>query len=251
MLKRVDFQLKPTGKVAAADAGLPVAILDDAAAAGSRDWLAGAQTATTQAGAIDWLFPLADHNPRAPIVRTVIRHMPGQRVALTINGKQVEPLAFDGTDTRDGTDIAISRWTGIPLIDGDNRLQARVLAADGSVVKTLDRVVHYSGPGVRAVFDAASSRLVADGLTRPLIAVRVTDKTGRPVRAGTLVPFKVDQPYTAAVGIVFAVAVIGDRRQPRTLDAPLGVEGELAVRDDAVALRPGQAGLALAEHVVA
>ena len=199
LLKRVDFQLKPTGKVAAADAGLPVAILDDAAAAGSRDWLAATQTATTQAGAIDWLFPLADHNPRAPIVRTVIRHMPGQRVALTINGKQVEPLAFDGTDTRDGTDIAISRWTGIPLIDGDNRLQARVLAADGSVVKTLDRVVHYSGPGVRAVFDAASSRLVADGLTRPLIAVRVTDKTGRPVRAGTLVPFKVDQPYTAAV----------------------------------------------------
>ncbi|KQS48515.1 hypothetical protein ASG20_13665 [Sphingomonas sp. Leaf198] len=194
LLKRVDFQLKPTGKAAAVDATLPVTILDDATAAGSRDWLAGGQTA-----GIDWLFPLADHNPRAPIVRAVVKHMPGQRVALTINGKQVEALAFDGTDQRDGTDIAVSRWTGIPLIDGDNRLQARVLAADGSVVKTLDRLVHYSGAGVRAVFDAASSRLVADGLTRPLIAVRVTDKTGRPVRAGTLVPFTVDQPYTAAV----------------------------------------------------
>ncbi len=194
LLKRVDFQLKPTGKAKAADAGLPVAVVDAAIAAGSRDWLAGEQVA-----GIDWLFPSADHNPRAPIVRAVVKHAPGQRVALTINGKQVEPLAFDGTDQRDGTDVAVSRWTGIPLIDGDNRLQARVLAADGSVVKTLDRVVYYSGPGVRAVFDAASSRLVADGLTRPLIAVRVTDKTGRPVRAGTLVPFKVDQPYAAAV----------------------------------------------------
>ena len=194
LLKRVDFQLKPTGKAAAADAGLPVTVADAAVAAGSRDWLAGEQTA-----GIDWLFPQADHNPRAPIVRAVVKHAPGQRVALTINGKQVEPLAFDGTDQRDGTDIAVSRWTGIPLIDGDNRLQARVLAADGSVVKTLDRMVHYSGAGVRAVFDAASSRLVADGLTRPLIAVRVTDKTGRPVRAGTLIPFTVDQPYTAAV----------------------------------------------------
>ncbi|KQN30016.1 hypothetical protein ASE88_06805 [Sphingomonas sp. Leaf38] len=194
LLKRVDFQLKPTGKTAAADAGLPVAILDDATAAGSRDWLAGAQTE-----GVDWLFPLADHNPRAPIVRAVVKHGPGQRVALTINGKQVEPLAFDGTDARDGTKIAVSRWTGIPLVDGDNRLQARVLAADGSVVKILDRTIHYSGAGVRAVFDAASSRLVADGLTRPLIAVRVTDKTGRAVRAGTLVPFTVDQPYTAAV----------------------------------------------------
>jgi uncharacterized repeat protein (TIGR01451 family) len=196
LLKRVDFQLKPTGKAKTADAGLPIAVVDDATAAGSRDWLASGQTP-----GVDWLFPLADHNPRAPVVRAVVKHLPGQRVALTINGKQVEPLAFDGTDTRDGTDIAVSRWTGIPLIDGDNRLQARVLAADGSVVKTLDRTVHYAGLPVRAVFDAANSRLVADGLTRPLIAVRVTDKTGRPVRAGTVVPFAVDQPYTAAVEV--------------------------------------------------
>lgn len=196
LLKRVDFQLKPTGKAKVADTGLPITVVDDAAAAGSRDWLASGQTT-----GVDWLFPLADHNPRAPVVRAVIKHLPGQRVALTINGKQVEPLAFDGTDTRDGTDIAVSRWTGIPLTEGDNRLQARVLAADGSVVKTLDRVVHYAGLPVRAVFDAANSRLVADGLTRPLIAVRVTDKTGRPVRAGTVVPFTVDQPYTAAVEV--------------------------------------------------
>ncbi len=194
LLKRVDFQLKPTGKARAADAALPITIVDAATAAGSRDWLASGQTA-----GVDWLFPLADHNPRAPVVRVVIKHLPSQRVALTVNGKQVDPLAFDSTDTRDGSDIAISRWTGIPLADGDNRLAARILAADGSVVKTLDRIVHYAGLPVRAVFDAANSRLVADGLTRPLIAVRVTDKAGRPVRAGTVVPFTVDQPYTAAV----------------------------------------------------
>ncbi len=194
LLKRVDFQLKPTGKARAADAALPITIVDAATAAGSRDWLASGQTA-----GVDWLFPLADHNPRAPVVRVVIKHLPSQRVALTVNGKQVDPLAFDSTDTRDGSDIAISRWTGIPLADGDNRLAARILAADGSVVKTLDRIVHYAGLPVRAVFDATNSRLVADGLTRPLIAVRVTDKAGRPVRAGTVVPFTVDQPYTAAV----------------------------------------------------
>ena len=90
--------------------------------------------------------------------------------------------------------------SGIPLNDGDNRLVARVLDADGRVVKTLDRTVHYVGHAdARRVRCRASSRLVADGLTRPLIAVRVTDKNGRPVRAGTLVPFRVDQPYTAAI----------------------------------------------------
>jgi hypothetical protein len=48
------------------------------------------------------------------------------------------------------------------------------------------------------VFAPKASRLVADGLTRPLIAVRVTDRFGKPVRAGTMVPFRVDQPYQAA-----------------------------------------------------
>lgn len=193
LLKRVDFQLRPTGKVAAKADALPIAVDEDATAAGNRDWVAG------QTPGIGWLFPTIDHNPRAPALRVVIKHMPGQRVALTVNGVQTDPLAFDGTDGSGQSGVAISRWTGIPLAALDNKLVARVLDAQGVVVQTLERTVHYAGAGVRAVFDPAKSRLVADGLTRPLIAVRVTDKDGRPVRAGTLVPFRVDAPYTAAI----------------------------------------------------
>lgn len=193
LLKRVDFQLRPTGKVAAKAEPLPIAVADDATAAGNRDWVAG------QVPGIDWLFPTIDHNPRAPALRVVIKHLPGQRVALTINGAQTDALAFDGTDGSGQSGVAVSRWTGIPLTALDNHLVARVLDAQGNLVRTLERTVHYSGAGVRAVFDPAKSRLVADGLTRPLIAVRVTDKDGRPVRAGTLVPFRLDAPYTAAI----------------------------------------------------
>lgn len=198
ILKRVDFQLKPTGKAAASSAALPITVFDDATAAGNRDWAEAQRTP-----GIDWVFPLADHNPRAPILRVVIKHRPGQRVALTINGHGTDPLAFDGTDGTPSSAAALSRWTGIPLADGDNRLVARVLNADGSVAQTLERTVHYAGPAFRAMYDKANSRLVADGLTRPLLAVRVTDKNGHPVRAGTLIPFKVDQPYTAAIEAEF------------------------------------------------
>lgn len=191
LLKRVDFQLRPTGKTVAVADALPIAIADDASAAGNRDW-----TTNLVAGPTDWLFPAPDHNPRSPVQRVVIRHAAGERVALTINGQRTDPLAYDGTDPVG--DMAVSRWTGVPLVTGDNRLEADVLAADGHVVTHLSRIVHYAGAGVRATIDAAKSRLVADGLTRPLIAVRVVDAAGRPARAGTPVPFRVDQPYRAA-----------------------------------------------------
>jgi len=191
VLKRVDFQLRPTGRKPADVAALPVPVADDASAAGNRAWLAG-QTPGT-----DWLFPGTDHNPRAPVLRVAIKHAPSQRIALSVNGRQTDPLAFDGADTAGA--VAVSTWTGLPLQPGDNRLVARVLDAGGALVTTLERTVHYAGAPVRATYDPAHSRLVADGLTRPLIALRVTDAAGRPVRAGTLVPFRVDQPYVAAI----------------------------------------------------
>ena len=200
VLKRVDFQLKPTGKVAAAVDALPITPLGDAEAAGNRDWAAAPGTGT------DWLFPAIGHNPRVPAQRVVIRHGKDERVALTVNGVRTDPLAFDGTEPTG--DAAVSKWSGLPLRDGDNRLEARVLAADGRVVRVLERTVHYAGAGVRAAFDPKLSRLVADGLTRPLIAVRVTDASGAPVRAGTSVPFRVEQPYRAAVE-----AALEQRRQ--------------------------------------
>lgn len=193
VLQRVDFQLAPTGKAAAAQDALPVEVADDATAAGARDWQPG------QAPGVEWLFPSTTYNPRAPATRVVIKHAPGQRVALTVNGRQTDPLNFDATDSDAATGVAVSRWSGLPLQPGTNRLVARVHDADGRVVHQLTRDVHVAGPAVRAVFAPGQSRLVADGLTRPLIAVRITDKDGRPVRAGTLVPFRIDQPYTAHI----------------------------------------------------
>jgi uncharacterized repeat protein (TIGR01451 family) len=193
LLKRVDFQLRPTGVTTTATEALPITVASSAYAAGDRDWMAGQQPG------VALLFPTPDYNPRAPVTRVVVKHLPGQRVALSVNGDLVDPLLFDTTDLNPEKTIALARWSGIALRDGDNRIDARVLAADGSVVTTLSRTVRSSSIADRAVLVPAASRLVADGLTRPLIAVRVTDRTGHPVRDGTLVPFRVDQPYTAAI----------------------------------------------------
>ncbi len=191
LLKRVDFQLRPTGRKAETTSALPQ-VATDADAAGSRDWLTG------QEPGIAMLFPEIDHNPRAPALRVVIKHYPNQRVALRLNGQQVDPLSFDMTDVDAPRGIAISRWTGLSINPGDNQLEARVLGADGAVVETLTRTVHSASIAVTATVVPEKSLLAADGLTRPLIAIRLTDRAGRPVRDGTVVPFTVEQPYVAA-----------------------------------------------------
>lgn len=233
LVRRVDFRLRRSAVSATPPPAPVVAPSDDAAAAGDRDWLAGRQPG------VAWLFPAADHNPRAPVTRVVIQHAPGQRVALTLGGRAVDPLRFDGTDD-DGHGVAVSRWVGIALAPGANLFAARVLAADGHVVATLDRVVTVSGPAALATVDAAHSRLLADGSTTPLVAVRVTDAGGRPVRAGTLVPFTVDAPHAPA-----PAAVPERTATPGRASVPV-------VGDDGLALLPlrptGQAG-AVGIHV--
>jgi len=193
-LPRVDFQLRRIGVAAEDKAALPISVASDAdASGGNREWLQDATPGT------DWLFPGMDHNPRAPAQRVVIKHKPGQRIALRINGEAVDPLTFDGTTTDEPRGVAVSVWTGVPLSQRDNLLEARVLDGDGSLATTLTRKVHFATEPVRAEYVPEHSRLVADGLSRPLIAVRLTDRDGKPVRAGTVIGFRAEQPYVPAI----------------------------------------------------
>ncbi|MGW8201816.1 hypothetical protein ACWGM0_04610 [Sphingomonas bisphenolicum] len=191
LLQRVDFQLRLTGLAAAAVADALPAAPDAAQAAGDREWFDG------QDAGIALLFPMQGYNPRSPSTRVVIKHHAGQKVALRLNGGLVDALAYDATDT-DG-DIAIAKWSGLGLDPGDNALEATVMNADGSIAQTLHGTVHYAGAAANAIVAPDASKLAADGLTNPVLAFRLTDRSGRPVRDGTTVPVTVDQPYAIAV----------------------------------------------------
>jgi uncharacterized repeat protein (TIGR01451 family) len=144
---------------------------------------------------IGWLAPLADATPAISVTKVAVQHFPGQTVELTINGKPVDPLAFDGVSTNSANTIAMSRWRAVDLLDGENRLVARVLEKDGRAAWHGERSVHFGGGPVRAEVDKAASKLIADGRTRPVIALRMFDQYGKPARAGTLAAFSVDAPY--------------------------------------------------------
>lgn len=181
-----------TANVPAATQAAPMVLTDRAASGADTDWMALGD------GPTEFLFPAADYNPRIPSIRAVIRHKPGQTVALRVNGQAVDPLAFEGTRPSPDGVWAISVWRGIPLTGSRNQLAATVTNADGSMASELTREVQFVSAPWRAELVPARSQLVADGKTRPIAAVRFTDRAGRPVRSGVTGGFAVGEPYESA-----------------------------------------------------
>ena len=161
------------------------------AAGGEVDWLAQGD------GPTEFLFPAPDHNPRAPAVRVAIRHRQGQAVELFADGKPVDPIAFDGAKAS-SSGYAVSVWRGIPLSGESTRLTATVRNANGDVSDALTRDVHFAATPARVELVRERSRLVADGASRPVLAVRVVDRLGRPVHAGLTGGFQINAPYESA-----------------------------------------------------
>ncbi len=195
-LKRVDFHAAPApsrAPRASATKARPKPPSDAEAAGANRDWTEGLKPG------IAWVFPAPDHNPRAPIVRVAIEHLPGQKVLLFSGGHPVAAVAYDGeAKSRDGS-FSVSVWRGIPLETGATELSAEVHNADGSLAQSLHRIVRYGASPMQAELLRDRSVLVADGVTRPVIAVRLTDRDGRPVRHGLVGDFQVPDPYYPAV----------------------------------------------------
>jgi hypothetical protein len=71
-----------------------------------------------------FLNPTADANPRAPAIRVAIRHRRGQSVQLFVDGKPVDPLAFDGTQNPEKGRFAVSQWRGVPLVNDRTVIEA-------------------------------------------------------------------------------------------------------------------------------
>lgn len=143
------------------------------------------------------LFPALDHNPRAQAIRIVVDRAPKDAVTVTVNGIPVDPISMDSTVVNPAGTAAVDVWTGVPLRDGENVIAATFVKADGT--KTTDvRRVSFTNTVDHAEIVQEKSRLVADGTGNPVIAIRVLDRAGKPVRAGSTGRLDVDAPYQTA-----------------------------------------------------
>ena len=202
-LWRADFEACPAAGAASEPAGRDRAYehsqrqrhaaADDPTAAGANiDFLAG------QEPGVAWLYPAEDYVPRAGATRIAIKHLPGQVVTLRyIQGEDVSGLSFEGTQLNAAGTVAVSVWRGVPITEGSNRFEAQVIE-NGQVVQHLERRVNYSSVPARAELVPAESELVADGVHKPVVAVRIFDASGRPVRSGTTGGYRINPPYVPA-----------------------------------------------------
>jgi len=144
---------------------------------------------------IEMLLPAADFNPAIPTTKISIKHGLQQKLDISLNGKPVNPLNYDGIEVSASQTFAVSRWVGVDLKDGANEIRVEVVNSDGAVARVLKRTVNYSGTAVRGEIIPEMSVLVADGKTRPVIAVRLYDRSGKASRQGAVGTFRVNAPY--------------------------------------------------------
>jgi len=141
------------------------------------------------------LLPEKSFQPALPVTKISVQHEPTQTVKAYLNGNPVNTLNFDAVVLNTARTIAVSRWKGVDLADGDNEIRIVVSNADGSRANSITRNIYYSGPAVRGELLVEQSRLVADGKVPPVIAVRMYDRAGKPSRAGTIGAYRIDAPY--------------------------------------------------------
>jgi uncharacterized repeat protein (TIGR01451 family) len=143
----------------------------------------------------EWLTPEAGFAPPIASVHISIKHEGGTTLELTQNGEPVSKFNFEGAFQNAAHTVALSRWRGVDLVDGDNQFVAKEIDASGNVVASIERLIHYAGPPFKVELAPEQSVLTADGRTTPVIAVRLTDKDGKPVREGAVGNFEIDPPY--------------------------------------------------------
>lgn len=153
-----------------------------------QDWLALGD------GPDGFVAPVEDANPRSPAIRVAVRHRADQTATLTVAGKAADPLSFEGVQKDPAEAFAVSHWRGIHLDGTDTLLQAD-LRRGNEPPQSFTRQVHFADTPMQAEILLDRSRLIADGTTPPVLAVRFRDRHGRPVHAGISGAFSLDGPY--------------------------------------------------------
>lgn len=152
-------------------------------------WLSAAQPGA------EWLHPQESFHPNVPVIKAAVKHAPDQTIKLILNGEQVSPLYYEGSKSNTAHTVSLSMWDGIHILDGDNRMELIVTGADGKEVSHTVRNIHFATAPDHVEFVPQQSRLIADGKTRPMIAVRFFDKNNVPVRRGLNGEFMLNEQY--------------------------------------------------------
>jgi uncharacterized repeat protein (TIGR01451 family) len=150
-----------------------------------------------------WVYPETGRTPSARSVNVGIVHPAHHSVELLLNGKPLPAGNYSGRDTTPAAAAELSRWRGIDILAGENVFVAQVKDQTGKIVRTLTESIWHVAEVQRARLVADQTTLVADGRTRPVVAIRLEDAAGRPVHKGRIITVDVSAPYRLASADAF------------------------------------------------
>ncbi|MEO0607070.1 MAG: hypothetical protein AAFY82_02485, partial [Pseudomonadota bacterium] len=191
-LWRANFYLRKTDAATPSASEDAVSDVRDAALFDAA-WL----NAQSESG-LDWVYPRDGQAPRGRSVNLGLKHDPQYSVRMELNGRRVPGLNFSGRDLSASREVAISRWAGVDIQRGMNAFSAILLDADGHEIERLDREIWFVDEVDRARLVDDQSILVADGRSKPSVAIRLEDGNGHPVHEGRIVEISVAEPYRLA-----------------------------------------------------
>lgn len=190
-LWRVDFAVRPTsGARQASKAAAELKLVETLPY--DDEWVA------KQRPGIQWLHPTEAFYPAIPAIKLAVKHNPKQRAEFKVNQVSVPSLNFTETVVTPGGRAAVSLWSGVPLKEGANQIELTVLNETGKAVFSEKRTIHYVAAIEKAQILLKASRLVADGKSEPVVAIRFTDREGHPARRGSRVDISLNAPYQIA-----------------------------------------------------
>lgn len=133
------------------------------------------------------LWPKNNYVPEVASTKIFIKSSPKHKIEVFLNGKKVSPLNYDGSNTNKSRTVTIRRWFGVDINIKNRNNTLLVIAKDstGKEVARKTHNIHFSGVPTSAQFLPEESTLVADGKTTPVIALRIKDEDGFPMRANT------------------------------------------------------------------
>ena len=155
-------------------------------------WLASAQPGA------EWLHPQETFLPALPAIKAAVKLEAGQHATLKLNGEEVNPLYYEGATFNAARSVMLATWSGIHIKTSDNLMELIVTDAEGKEVLRQSRNIHYTLSPDRFEFVPEQSHLIADGKTRPIIALRFFDKDGYKMRRASNGEFQLNSPYQSA-----------------------------------------------------
>lgn len=143
----------------------------------------------------EWLWPSKEYLPNIPSTKVAIKHPNDQRIELMLNEQPVSQLNFANRENYKPNQSAVSMWAGVDIKEGNNHFVASLIDSEGNIIDRIEYDLHYAGSPTRVELLPDESKTLADGVVTPVIAVKLFDKDGYPVRDGLQGEFSVDAPY--------------------------------------------------------